>query len=99
MQFKESLTKQDIQLVFDRLGELREPIPQIKSYKYGKYDSNEGANQGFDYGFEMEFDNAADRDIYLHHPVHVALAGTIIPQLKDGLNSLLAFDYDPTKGL
>lgn len=99
LQFKESLTKAEIQHVFDLLEGLGKTIPEIKTFKYGKYDSGEGANQGFDYGFEIEFDNAADRDVYLVHPDHVAVAGQIIPQLKNGMNSLLAFDYDPDKGL
>ncbi len=99
LQFQESLTKDEIKNAFMLLEGLGETISEIKSFKFGKYDSQEGANRGFEYGFEIEFDNAADRDIYLHHPDHVAVAGKIIPLLKNGLDSLIAFDYDPAVGL
>lgn len=99
LQFKETHTLEEIKHAFDLLEGLGKVIPQIKSFKYGKYDSNEGLNHGFDYGFEIEFDNAEDRDIYLVHPDHVEVAGKIIPMLKNGTDSLMAFDYDPAKGL
>ena len=99
LQFNESLTAQEIKEAFILLEGLGKTIPQIKSFKCGKSDSNEGMNHGFEYGFEIEFDNAEDRDIYLFHPDHVAVAGKVIPLLKNGTDSLMAFDYDPTKGL
>lgn len=99
LEFKPDITKAEIVHVFDLLEGLRTPIPQIKSFKYGKYDSPEGLNHGFEYGFEVEFDNAEDRNIYLYHPTHVAVAQQIIPLLARGTDSLMAFDYDPDKGI
>ncbi|GAA5110122.1 hypothetical protein GCM10023211_14200 [Orbus sasakiae] len=99
LQFKSDTPKTQIEHAFALLDGLRQPIPQIKSFKFGKYDSKEGMNHGFDYGFEMEFDNAEDRDIYLYHPTHLEVANQIIPLLEKGTDSLIAFDYDPSKGL
>jgi len=43
----------------------------------------------------MEFLTAEDREIYLSHPDHINYAtNKIIPNLVDGLNSPIVFDYE-----
>lgn len=97
LRFDPLLTDSEIQQAFIWLQNLRLSIPQIKSFNYGKYDSQEGMNQEFEYGFEMTFDSAKDRDIYLYHPEHLAVGKRIIALLKDGTNSLIAFDYQTAR--
>ncbi len=99
LKFKDGIDKNAIKNTFALLQGLQTTIPQIKSFKYGQYESKEGLNHGFEYGFEIEFATAEDRDIYLYHPDHVVVAGKIIPLLQDGTNSLIAFDYDTEKAL
>lgn len=99
IKFKPTVSDAEIKEVFQKLEGLRKPIPEIKAFTYGRYSSDENLNQNYNYGFEITFDNAADRDIYLHHPEHVKVAEYIIPLLEDGFNSLIAFDYDPDAGL
>ncbi|MDF7667287.1 Dabb family protein [Orbaceae bacterium ESL0727] len=99
LQFAATTNEKQIKHIFELLTDLKKTIPQIKTFTYGKYESHEGENKGFEYGFETEFDNAKDRDHYLAHPDHIAVAHKIIPLLANGMKSLIAFDFDPTKKL
>jgi len=77
------------------LGALKELIPQIKYFSYGPNNSPEGLNRGCNFGFVMEFDNVEARQIYLDHPAHIYYANEkILPNLVDGVNSPVVFDYD-----
>jgi hypothetical protein len=43
----------------------------------------------------MEFKNTQDRDMYLQHPAHTKIANeNIHPALRDGMNSVIVFDYN-----
>lgn len=77
------------------LGELRNStIPQIKKFSYGNNCSPEGLSKNYTHAFTMNFETKEDRDIYLYHPDHVAIAGKLIDFLADGINSVLVFDYE-----
>ncbi len=92
--FKESFSLSDIENLFLKLGSLKDKIPQIKSYSYGKNNSNENLNRGFDYGFVMDFDSEQERDIYVDHTEHIKLVQELIlPNLKEESNSSLVLDY------
>lgn len=41
----------------------------------------------------MNFTNEINRDNYLKNEEHIKVAELIIPLLKDGENSIIAFDY------
>ncbi len=44
--------------------------------------------------FFMDFENETHRDYYVNHPEHIQIAEKIIiPQLKEGINSVVIFDY------
>jgi hypothetical protein len=92
--FKKNLSSQQIQAILNALHELRNVIPEIASFSSGPNQSPEGLNKEYTHAFIMEFNNAAERDIYLNHPEHQRVASEIvIPALEDGINSVIAFDY------
>ncbi len=95
IEIKESATQIEIDAFFHGLVDLKENnlIPGILSVTYGPYDSPEGLNKGFNYGFSMVFENSEARDNYLPHPEHERVKQLILPLLKDGLNSVIAFDW------
>lgn len=92
--FKQSLSDTQCLAILKKLGELKEHIPQIHSFSYGKNNSQEQLDRGYTFGFVMEFLNEEDRQIYLDHPLHIDYANnTLIPQCIDGINSPIVFDY------
>lgn len=64
-------------------------IPEIRELRAGESTSPEGLEQGFDYGFVMSFDTHADRDRYLSHPAHLAVADLI----GRSAERVLVFDF------
>ena len=89
--FKPSTSQEEIQACFAKLAELTECLPIIRSFRWGKYESNEGLHQGFTHSFIMTFDNAGDRDHYLTHPEHVLVA-QFIQQYIEFPSGVIAFD-------
>ena len=66
----------------------------LLSFSGGAYSSPEGINRGFNYGFSMDFRDAASRDRYLPSPEHVAIAQDIGPLLDGDFDDcVVAFDY------
>ncbi|KTD61089.1 Dabb family protein [Legionella spiritensis] len=94
MRFKSDISEQELNTAFEKLGDLRVPIPQILSFSYGPCASPENLHQGFLHGFTMDFTNEADRDLYLAHPQHRHVAEQfVIPLLENGSQSIIVFDY------
>jgi len=83
-----------IRNVFETLGALKNSIPGVVSFDWGSYSSPEGLNKGFTHGFVMAFASVKHRDDYLVHPAHEAAKGPIIEILDDGINGVIAFDYE-----
>lgn len=74
---------------------LAEVIPEIGDFRWVVNNSTEGLDRGFGEGIRVEFADADARQRYLEHPAHVSFAADrVIPALRDGLNSVLVFDYD-----
>lgn len=95
LQFKLNITESEVNLALNELGHLKEIIPSIKRFSFGKNCSPEHLNKGFTHVFIMEFENSKERDLYLNHPEHKRIATDIImPMLKNGLESALAIDYE-----
>ena len=64
------------------------------SFSYGRNNSPENLDRGFNYGFVMEFRNEIDRDFYISHPDHQKIAtNEILPLLEDGINSVIVLDF------
>lgn len=79
----------------DDFAALAQVIPEIRDFRWVINNSTEGLNQGFGEGVRIEFHDASARQRYLEHPAHVSFAADrVIPALRDGLNSVLVFDYD-----
>lgn len=83
--------------MFAALQGLQATIPEIKAFYWGVYQSPEQLNCDYNYGFTMDFQDAAGRDYYLNHPDHIRVAQELVlPFLSDGVNSALAFDFEFT---
>ena len=89
--FKTTCTEENIQACFTQLAELTQALPIIRSFRWGKYSSDEGLNQGFTHAFIMTFDDRASRDEYLVHPEHVKVA-EFIQQHIEFPSGVIAFD-------
>jgi len=94
--FKDEITKEQIDSLFAQLASLKKEskVAGLLSFSWGPYDSSEGRNGGFQYGFTMIFESTKARDDYLPHPEHIAVVNVILPMLKDEPNSVIAFDYN-----
>ena len=92
---KEDATKEEINKIFQTLVDFKEKNLDagIVSFTWGPYQSHEGLNNGFNYGFSIVFESIAARDAYIPHPEHDRVKSYIVPCLKDGLNSIVAFDW------
>ena len=66
----------------------------MSGFSGGKQNSSEGLEKNFKHGMTMVFESAAARDVYLVHPEHERVKKIVLPLLKDGLNSVVAIDWD-----
>jgi Stress responsive A/B Barrel Domain len=88
--FKQTCKNKEINKSFELLTNLFNELPGISSFSYGKCrDSISNKN----YIFEMNFSDAEKRDSYLTDKQHIEVAHRIIPLLKNGSESIIAFDY------
>ncbi len=88
-QFKEGVSKTDIDACFASMKAMIGQIPGFLDMEYGAYDSSEGLNDGFTHGFIMTFDSAESRDAYLPHPVHETVKEFVVPKLA----RVIVFDF------
>ncbi len=90
-----ALSEETLDTLRREFAALRETIPEIRSFRWISNNSTEGLDRGFREGICVELDDAEARQRYLDHPAHTAFAaGTVIPALEHGLDSVMAFDYD-----
>ncbi|KAJ5802796.1 stress responsive A/B barrel domain protein [Penicillium pulvis] len=98
-QFKAGIDPQRIIDVCDRMLALKDTclhpssqMPYIKASTGGVDNSPEEAQDGITHGFVVEFENAADRDYYVHRdPVHRAF----VDSLTGLLEKAQVIDYTP----
>ncbi len=83
--FKADADKAQVQKVVDGFAALAGKIPAIAALQYGTNVSKEGRDKGYTHCWIVSFKNAADLDIYLVHPDHVAFVNTLKPVLEDAL--------------
>ena len=82
------------QSLFERFGSMVGSFDGLLTFSGGEYSSPEGINRGFNYGFSMDFRDAASRDRYLPSPEHIAIAQDIGPLLDGSFDAcVVAFDY------
>jgi len=77
---------------FDALAALQGTMPGLLSFHSGPNTSPEGKDEGFNYGFVMDFVDAAARDAYLVDPRHAA-AGTGLRAIR-APQGVLVFDFE-----
>jgi hypothetical protein len=82
------------QSLFERFRGMVGSFDGLLNFSGGPYSSPEGINRGFNYGFSMDFRDAAARDRYLPSPEHVAIAEDIGPLLDGSFDDcVVAFDF------
>lgn len=69
---------------------VRAEIPGVVEATHGPGVSPEGLERGYQYGLYVRFADAAARDAYLPHPVHLPLAQLI----GDNAEDVLVFDLE-----
>ena len=93
--WRAELSRATLAALRDDFAALAKVIPEIRGFRWVVNNSTEGLDRGFGEGIRVEFDDAAARQRYLEHPAHVTFAADrVIPALRDGLGSVLVFDYD-----
>lgn len=83
-----------VQIAFQPLADLKGVIPGLVSFHGGPNTSPESASQGYNYGFEMEFADAAARDGYLPDPRHREAAAAMRAVRETAPGSTLVFDLE-----
>ena len=91
---KEQASQEEINGVFDILGELKNRIPGILRFNAGANNSPEGLAKGYTHVFIMDFSDSAARDAYLPHPEHKAVQGPLMEILADEEDTVLVFDFE-----
>ncbi|WP_455821031.1 Dabb family protein [Pseudomonas cerasi] len=87
--FHESVSKTEALKLLHQLGELKDKIPGIRKYSYGKNDGENTYNLGFEYAFVMEFSSKQDRDAYQINDHHQTF---INETLNSAISEAIVFD-------
>src|SRR5215470_15574659 len=74
LKFKPGTTDAEIEDLNQSLAAVWKSIPGILEYHWGVNVSVEKLEQGYHHGFVMKFTDAAARDNYLPHPLHLPIA-------------------------
>jgi len=93
--FKKEASKQEIDDAFNVLFAVKDKIPGILSITAGHYESQEGLNKGFNYGFTMDFRDRSAVEIYDSHPEHQKVKEKFIKLLEGGLEGVIAGEIVP----
>ena len=83
LKFKPGSTPEQIGLVEQAFGGLKEKIPAIKTLKWGTNVSPEKHDKGFTHCFVLSFASDKDRDAYLVHEDHKAFGKILGPVMDD----------------
>lgn len=88
---KPGTTEAQIKTLTDALLSMKSQIPGILEISAGVNNSPEGKDQGFNFGLLVRFEDAAARDGYLPHPVHVQTGKDHIRPLVE---DVLVLDFE-----
>lgn len=83
--FREDIDPADVDDAIDVFRALSTKIAEVRSFEDGINVSPEGLGHGYDHAFLLGFDDAAARDVYLHHPAHTAFVASIQPLIAKAL--------------
>jgi hypothetical protein len=90
VKFKAGTSDNKIEELFLEIQRLKDRIPGIVDFTWGKNNSPEGLDQGFTHGFVMTMKDAAARDAYLPHPEHERVKAIVLPFVE----SVVVFDFN-----
>jgi hypothetical protein len=76
------------------LAALKDVIPSITAAHFSSNVSPEGLGRGYNFGFVMDFIDAAARDGYLPHPAHEKAAGRLVAACEGGAEGVLVYDLE-----
>lgn len=88
-QFKESVSKEQVDEVVKAFAALPKKIDAIVDFEWGTDVSVENKAAGFTHGFIVSFADEKGRDEYLPHPAHKEFVKLVGPRLKN----VLVFDF------
>ncbi|MEX0779505.1 MAG: Dabb family protein [Balneolales bacterium] len=91
--YKADATDGQIKQITDAFRELQNKIPGITHFEHGINNSPEGNDKGFTHVYQITFEDAEARDVYLPHPEHQEF-GKLLGQL-DILEDVFVVDYIP----
>jgi hypothetical protein len=92
--FRPDLGNAQLNELLVEFAALKQKTGVVLSFEAGTNNSPEGLAQGYSHGFVLTFADAAGREIYLHHPAHVAFVERVKPQLTQAL----VFDFEVGPG-
>ena len=82
LQFKEGTSDQKIREMEEGFLALKGKFEEIQAFEWGTDVSVEGLSQGYTHCYLLTFASEADRDAYLPHPDHLALADLVTPHVE-----------------
>jgi Stress responsive A/B Barrel Domain len=84
---------EEVEQALQGLASLVGRIPGLLDYSGGANNSPESKARGFTHGFVMTFADAASRDAYLPHALHVQAAQRLDSILESGDDAVLVLDW------
>ena len=91
-QFKDGTPAAIVSAIETAFRALCAGLPFVTGFEWGRNSSPENLNDGFTHCFLVTFASAADRDLYLPHPAHVAFCKDY---LDANLEKACVVDYLP----
>lgn len=88
-QFHDDVSPAKQHEVVQATRDLARHIDEIRAFEWGTEISRRGMAGGFTHAAVFVFDNEADRDTYLEHPVHQEFVTMIRPLMRE----IFVFDY------
>lgn len=89
VKFKAGVAEAQAARIMALIGDLKQVIPGITGYEWGRNSSPEGLSKGFTHAFLMTFTDAAARDGYLPHPEHEKVKAEAFKIVED----VCVFDF------
>lgn len=93
LKVRESTSEKILQEIFQLIQELRDDLPGIMSYIYGKNSESNSRNHGFNYGYSLAFVDDNYYQNYLEHPKQ-AIIQSKITEITATTDNLLIFDHE-----
>jgi len=92
--WKSSLTFDEIAVIYQELDEISAKLPGRLSYTWGTNVSEQGIAKGYTHCLVTDFADKAGLDYFVNDPARKALSvNKVVPNMVDGINSIVAFDF------